>query len=275
HARRHRPGRGGGPPRRPGRPGDARVPARRRAGVGGGRLRPCVTDRAPRCSRWSRLRPRPLLRLHSAGTRRLDGRPRRGRPRDAGRRSGPPPAPARPSPRLRLRGPGDRRSLVGADAGHGDHSWFSSEGRDGHGSSASTAGCPARPAAGRRRHAGTELRMVMTDPGADRDRTRFEREAVPYIDQLYAAALRMTRNPSDAEDLVQDAYAMAYASFHQFEQGTNLRAWLYRILTNSFINEYRKRQRRPAEAAGEDIEDWQLAEAASHTPGGLKSAETA
>lgn len=117
--------------------------------------------------------------------------------------------------------------------------------------------------------------MVMNDPGADRDRTRFEREAVPYIDQLYAAALRMTRNPSDAEDLVQDAYARAYASFHQFEQGTNLRAWLYRILTNSFINEYRKRQRRPAEAVGEDIEDWQLAEAASHTPGGLKSAETA
>ena len=192
-----------------------------------------------------------------------------------GAAAAPPPAPGRSSPRLRLCGPGGRRSLVGADAGHGDHSWFSSEGRDGHGSSASTAGCPTRPAAGRRRHAGTELRMVMNDPGADRDRTRFEREAVPYIDQLYAAALRMTRNPSDAEDLVQDAYARAYASFHQFEQGTNLRAWLYRILTNSFINEYRKRQRRPAEAAGEDIEDWQLAEAASHTPGGLKSAETA
>lgn len=116
---------------------------------------------------------------------------------------------------------------------------------------------------------------LMTDPGTDLERRRFERDAVPYLDQLYAAALRMTRNPADAEDLVQDTYARAYASFHQYKQGTNLRAWLYRILTNNFINEYRKKQRRPAEAAGEDIEDWQLAEAASHTPGGLKSAETA
>ncbi|TDE29081.1 sigma-70 family RNA polymerase sigma factor [Actinomadura sp. 6K520] len=116
--------------------------------------------------------------------------------------------------------------------------------------------------------------MLMTDPGADQDRRRFERDAMPYIDQLYAAALRMTRNPTDAEDLVQDTYARAYASFHQFKEGTNLRAWLYRILTNNFINEYRKQRRRPTEAPGEEIEDWQLAEAASHTPGGLKSAET-
>ncbi|XVQ14011.1 sigma-70 family RNA polymerase sigma factor [Spirillospora sp. CA-255316] len=117
--------------------------------------------------------------------------------------------------------------------------------------------------------------MPMTDPGADRDRRRFERDAVPYLDQLYAAALRMTRNPADAEDLVQDAFAKAYASFHRFEEGTNLRAWLYRILTNTFINEYRKKQRRPVQSTAESIEDWQLAEAASHTPGGLKSAETA
>ncbi|MFC5746192.1 sigma-70 family RNA polymerase sigma factor [Actinomadura rugatobispora] len=117
--------------------------------------------------------------------------------------------------------------------------------------------------------------MPMTEPGADRDRRRFERDAVPYLDQLYAAALRMTRNPADAEDLVQDAFAKAYASFHRFEEGTNLRAWLYRILTNTFINEYRKKQRRPVQSTAESIEDWQLAEAASHTPGGLKSAETA
>ncbi|HEY8482347.1 MAG TPA: sigma-70 family RNA polymerase sigma factor [Spirillospora sp.] len=116
--------------------------------------------------------------------------------------------------------------------------------------------------------------MLMTDPGADQERRRFERDAVPYLDQLYAAALRMTRNPADAEDLVQDAYARAFASFHQFREGTNLKAWLYRILTNSFINEYRRQKRRPSEAPGEEIEDWQLAEAASHTPGGLKSAET-
>ncbi|MFG2088921.1 MULTISPECIES: sigma-70 family RNA polymerase sigma factor [unclassified Spirillospora] len=114
----------------------------------------------------------------------------------------------------------------------------------------------------------------MTDPGTDRERRRFERDAVPYLDQLYAAALRMTRNPADAEDLVQDTYARAYSSFRQFKEGTNLRAWLYRILTNNFINEYRKKQRRPVQSAGEDIEDWQLAEAASHTPAGLKSAET-
>ncbi|WP_207936412.1 sigma-70 family RNA polymerase sigma factor [Actinomadura sp. KC216] len=115
--------------------------------------------------------------------------------------------------------------------------------------------------------------MYMTDPRTARDRTRFERDALPYLDQLYGAALRMTRNPADAEDLVQEAFAKAYASFHQYKEGTNLRAWLYRILTNTFINEYRKKQRRPVQSASEEIEDWQLAEAASHSPGGLKSAE--
>jgi RNA polymerase sigma-70 factor (ECF subfamily) len=117
--------------------------------------------------------------------------------------------------------------------------------------------------------------MVMTDPGTERRRVRFEREAVPYLDQMYAAALRMTRRPADAEDLVQDTFARAFDSFDRFEEGTNIRAWLYRILTNTFINEYRKRQRRPVQSASETIEDWQLAEAASHTPTGLKSAETA
>ncbi|GLZ03118.1 ECF RNA polymerase sigma factor SigR [Actinomadura sp. NBRC 104412] len=117
--------------------------------------------------------------------------------------------------------------------------------------------------------------MTMTDPGTERRRIRFEREAVPYLDQMYAAALRMTRRPADAEDLVQDTYARAFDSFDRFEEGTNIRAWLYRILTNTFINEYRKRQRRPTQAATDAVEDWQLAEAASHTPGGLKSAETA
>ena len=74
---------------------------------------------------------------------------------------------------------------------------------------------------------------------------RFEQEVLPYLDQLYSAALRMTRNPADAEDLVQETFAKAYASFHQFQQGTNLKAWLFRILTNTFINTYRKRQREP------------------------------
>jgi RNA polymerase sigma-70 factor (ECF subfamily) len=103
---------------------------------------------------------------------------------------------------------------------------------------------------------------------------RFESEALAYIDQLYAAALRMTRNPADAEDVVQETYAKAYASFHQFTPGTNLKAWLYRILTNTYINSYRKKQRQPQIADGENIEDWQLARAESHTSSGLKSAET-
>jgi RNA polymerase sigma-70 factor (ECF subfamily) len=102
---------------------------------------------------------------------------------------------------------------------------------------------------------------------------RFERDVLPYLDQLYAAAVRMTRNPADAEDLVQETFAKAYASFHQFQQGTNLKAWLFRILTNTFINSYRKRQREPQRSGTEEIEDWQLARAASHTPAGLKSAE--
>lgn len=102
---------------------------------------------------------------------------------------------------------------------------------------------------------------------------RFERDALQYLDQLYSAALRMTRNPTDAEDLVQETYAKAYASFHQFSAGTNLKAWLYRILTNTFINTYRKRQREPQQSGAEEVEDWQLARAESHTSGGLRSAE--
>ena len=85
-------------------------------------------------------------------------------------------------------------------------------------------------------------RAPQTEDGASRT-SRFEAEALVFIDQLYSAALRMTRNPADAEDLVQEAYARAYAAFHQYQPGTNLKAWLYRILTNAFINSYRKKQR--------------------------------
>ena len=102
---------------------------------------------------------------------------------------------------------------------------------------------------------------------------RFERDAMQYLDQLYSAAMRMTRNPQDAEDLVQETFAKAYAAFHQFKPGTNLKAWLYRILTNTFINTYRKKQRQPQQSMSEDVEDWQLARAESHTSSGLKSAE--
>jgi RNA polymerase sigma-70 factor (ECF subfamily) len=107
----------------------------------------------------------------------------------------------------------------------------------------------------------------------DERNARFERDAMQYIDQLYSAALRMTRNPADAEDLVQETYAKAYGSFHQFREGTNLKAWLYRILTNTFINTYRKAQRQPKQSGTETVEDWQLAQAESHMSSGLKSAE--
>ena len=102
---------------------------------------------------------------------------------------------------------------------------------------------------------------------------RFEQSALPFLDQLYSAALRMTRNPADAEDLVQETFVKAFAAFHQFEEGTNLKAWLYRILTNTFINSYRKKQREPQQSGDEDVSDWQLAAAESHTSSGLKSAE--
>ena len=105
---------------------------------------------------------------------------------------------------------------------------------------------------------------AMTDTSL---RALFEEQAIPFMDQLYAAAMRMTRNPADAGDLVQETYAKAYAAFGQFEQGTNLKAWLYRILTNTFINSYRKNQRQPYQGAIDDLEDWQLGSAESLTQG--------
>jgi RNA polymerase sigma-70 factor (ECF subfamily) len=116
-------------------------------------------------------------------------------------------------------------------------------------------------------------RSTVAEETVEDRRARFERDALPFVDQLYAAAMRMTRNPADAEDLVQETYVKAFAAFHQFQEGTNLKAWLYRILTNTFINNYRKKQRQPQESAGEDVEDWQLARAESHTSSGLRSAE--
>lgn len=105
-------------------------------------------------------------------------------------------------------------------------------------------------------------------------KARFEGEALQYVDQLYAAALRMARNPQDAEDLVQEAYMKAFAAFHQYKPGTNLKAWLYRILTNTYINVYRKRQREPYQANTDTVEDWQLAQAGAHDSRGLPSAES-
>jgi RNA polymerase sigma-70 factor, ECF subfamily len=97
-------------------------------------------------------------------------------------------------------------------------------------------------------HTEATVRSELTP--AERE-ARFSAEALPYLDQLYSAALRYTRNPADAEDLVQETFAKAFAAFHQYRPGTNLRAWLYRILTNTYINAYRKRQRRPDEVSAD------------------------
>ena len=121
--------------------------------------------------------------------------------------------------------------------------------------------------------ASTAMSQPATETVDERN-ARFERDALQYLDQLYSAALRMTRNPADAEDLVQETYAKAFAAFHQYRPGTNLKAWMYRILTNSYINTYRKKQRQPLESDAAEVEDYQLARAASHTSKGLRSAET-
>ena len=95
-------------------------------------------------------------------------------------------------------------------------------------------------------------------PQTAENHARFERDVVPQLSQLYPAALRMTRNPTDAEDLLQETSAKAYAAFHQFRPGTNLRAGLNRILTTTFINVYRKRRREPQQALGGDLQEWQM-----------------
>lgn len=102
------------------------------------------------------------------------------------------------------------------------------------------------------------------EPAAD-PRALFEKQAIPFMDQLYAAAMRMTRNPADAADLVQETFVKAFQAFGQFQQGTNLKAWLYRIQTNTFINNYRKNQRNPYQGTIDDLEDWQLGGAESVT----------
>jgi RNA polymerase sigma-70 factor (ECF subfamily) len=96
-------------------------------------------------------------------------------------------------------------------------------------------------------------------------RALFEEQALPFIDQLYGAGMRMTRNPADAQDLVQETFVKAFGAFRSFQQGTNLKAWLYRILTNTYINTYRKKQRDPYKSSTDDLEEWQLGEAQSTT----------
>jgi RNA polymerase sigma-70 factor (ECF subfamily) len=94
---------------------------------------------------------------------------------------------------------------------------------------------------------------------SSQDRDGFEQQVLPYLDQLYPAAFQLTKNASDAEDLVQETITKAYLAFHQFTPGTNLRAWLHRILANTFINSYRKKKREPAIAPAQERDDWQSA----------------
>ena len=112
---------------------------------------------------------------------------------------------------------------------------------------------------------------VMETP-AERD-ARFERDALPYLDALYAGAMRFTANPTEAEDLVQDTMMKAYGAFHQFQEGTNLKAWLFRIMQNTFISDYRKKRREPVQTSTDEMEDWQVSRMESSARTALPSAE--
>ncbi|MFE7276784.1 sigma-70 family RNA polymerase sigma factor [Streptomyces sp. NPDC057623] len=117
----------------------------------------------------------------------------------------------------------------------------------------------------------SELRRETHESAAERD-AHFA-QALDFLDGMYSAAVRMTRDPADAEGLVQEVYAKAYTSFGQFRQGTDLKAWLYRILTSTFIDTYRTMRREPQRSRTEETDDRQPARAGSHMPTGLRSAE--
>jgi RNA polymerase sigma-70 factor (ECF subfamily) len=119
----------------------------------------------------------------------------------------------------------------------------------------------------------SDIMSETTQEAASALESRFTRDALPYLDQLYGGAMKMTRNPSDAQDLVQETFMKAFASFASFTEGTNLKAWLYRIMTNSYINGYRKRQREPYLQAVDELEDWQMGGAESTTATSSRSAE--
>src|ERR1043165_3560237 len=117
----------------------------------------------------------------------------------------------------------------------------------------------------------------MAQPASEQEdprlRERFERDVLPLLPSLYGAAMRMTRNRSDAEDLVQETYLRAYRGFAGFQEGTNLKAWMYRILTNTFINSYRKKKRQPTEVLEDELPDWYLYDQLGGE-GAVDSAET-
>lgn len=110
------------------------------------------------------------------------------------------------------------------------------------------------------------------EPTADRN-ARFERDALAYLDALYAGAMRLTSNPTEAEDLVQDTMIKAFAAFHQFQEGTNLKAWLFRIMQNTFISDYRKKRREPLKTSTDELDDWQVSRLESSARTALPSAE--
>ncbi|NBU23453.1 MAG: sigma-70 family RNA polymerase sigma factor [Actinobacteria bacterium] len=112
----------------------------------------------------------------------------------------------------------------------------------------------------------------MSDKKSEKLRS-FEQQALPLMPQLYGAALRWTRNPSDAEDLVQETFAKAFSAWSKFEQGTNLKAWLFRIMTNTHINLYNKKSKDQAKTALDDLEDWQVGGGESITSISTRSAE--
>lgn len=115
---------------------------------------------------------------------------------------------------------------------------------------------------------------MATETISAKERQRlFEEQALPLLDQLYGGAMRLTRNPQDAEDLIQETYLKAYNNFGSFKQGTNLKAWLYCIMTNTYINSYRKAKRRPAESSADELSDFQLYTTSGHDSTGLESAE--
>ena len=113
---------------------------------------------------------------------------------------------------------------------------------------------------------------VMTSAASARSQL-FEEQAMEHIDKLYAHAMRKTGNSADANDLVQETYLKAFAAFDQFQQGTNIKAWLHRILENTYINQYRKQQNQPYYSPLEELEDWQLGDAESRTATSSRSAE--
>jgi RNA polymerase sigma-70 factor (ECF subfamily) len=119
--------------------------------------------------------------------------------------------------------------------------------------------------------AGVGLHQMTTAPSAKS--VLFEEQAMEHIDKLYAHAMRKTGNRVDANDLVQETYLKAFAAFDQFQQGTNIKAWLHRILENTYINQYRKLQNQPFYSPLEELEDWQLGDAESRTATSSRSAE--